>query len=143
VSPFVVDASVAVKWFLPAKGETLAEEALGLLDQYVREEIDLLVPDLFWVECANVAWKAVRVGRLPLASADAALTALTEYDFPTVPSPSLLSSAFQIATAFQRTIYDSIYVALAVKSKAQLVTADERLVNSLAAHFPVKWLGAA
>jgi predicted nucleic acid-binding protein len=142
VSPFVLDASVAVKWFLPAKDETLAEEALGLLDQYVREEIDLLVPDLFWVECASVAWKAVRVGRLPLASANDALTALIEYDFPTVPSPSLLSTAFQIATTFRRTIYDSIYVALALKSKAQLVTADERLVNSLAAHFPVRWLGA-
>jgi predicted nucleic acid-binding protein len=141
VSPFVLDASVAVKWFLPEKDEALAEEALGLLDQYVHEEIDLLVPDLFWVECASVAWKAFRVGRLPLASANAALTALTEYDFPTVPSPSLLSSAFQIATGFQRTIYDSIYVALALKSKAQLVTADERLVISLAAYFPVKWLG--
>ena len=139
----VVDASVAVKWCLPAQREELVSEAEELLASSRREEVQFLVPDLFWVECANVAWKAVRVGRLPLASADAALTALTEYDFPTVPSPSLLSSAFQIATAFQRTIYDSIYVALALKSKAQLVTADERLVNSLAAHFPVKWLGAA
>ena len=32
--------------------------------------------------------------------------------------------------------------ALAVHSKAQLITADERLANSLAAHFPVRWLGA-
>jgi hypothetical protein len=31
---------------------------------------------------------------------------------------------------------------LAVQSKADLVTADERLANALAAHFPVKWLGA-
>jgi predicted nucleic acid-binding protein len=34
------------------------------------------------------------------------------------------------------------YVALAIQSKAQLITADERLANSLAAHLPVKWLGA-
>ena len=30
---------------------------------------------------------------------------------------------------------------LAITSKSQLVTADERLANALAAHLPVKWLG--
>jgi predicted nucleic acid-binding protein len=54
----------------------------------------------------------------------------------------LIDSAFQIATAFERTVYDCLYVALAVHSNAQLITADERLANSLAAQFPVKWLGA-
>jgi predicted nucleic acid-binding protein len=44
--------------------------------------------------------------------------------------------------AYERTVYDCLYVVLAVHSKAQLITADERLANSLAAHFPVKWLGA-
>ena len=33
-------------------------------------------------------------------------------------------------------------VALAVESRAQLITADEKLANALAAHLPVKWLGA-
>jgi predicted nucleic acid-binding protein len=32
-------------------------------------------------------------------------------------------------------------VALALVSKANLITADERLANALAAHLPVKWLG--
>jgi predicted nucleic acid-binding protein len=47
-----------------------------------------------------------------------------------------------IATAFDRTVYASLYVALAAHSNAQLVTADDPLANSLVAHFPVKWLGA-
>jgi predicted nucleic acid-binding protein len=38
-------------------------------------------------------------------------------------------------------VYDSLYVALAVQAKTELITADERLANSLAAHLPVKWLG--
>jgi predicted nucleic acid-binding protein len=31
---------------------------------------------------------------------------------------------------------------LAIQSKTELITADERLANALAAHLPVKWLGA-
>jgi predicted nucleic acid-binding protein len=54
----------------------------------------------------------------------------------------LLDTAFAIAAQFGRTVYDSVYVALAVASKAHMVTADERLANALAAYLPVNWLGA-
>ncbi|HKO04728.1 MAG TPA: type II toxin-antitoxin system VapC family toxin, partial [Candidatus Acidoferrales bacterium] len=62
---------------------------------------------------------------------------------PTVPSASLLEEAFHIAIAFDRSVYDSLYVALALAAKAQFLTADERLAHALAPHLPVKWLGAA
>ena len=101
-----------------------------------------MVPDLFYVEIASAIWKAVRLGRVPRAFGDQALVLLTQREFATVPSLKLLDQAFQIATAFDRTVYDSLYVALAVQTNSQLITADERLANSLAAHFPVKWLGA-
>jgi predicted nucleic acid-binding protein len=142
VSLVVVDASVAAKWFLPEDREALVSEALALLDEYDREEVRFVVPDLFYVETASAIWKAVRVGRVSRAFGDQALVLLTQRKFPTVPSLKLLDSAFQIATAFERTVYDSLYVALAVQAKAQLITADERLANYLAARFPVKWLGA-
>jgi predicted nucleic acid-binding protein len=139
---FVVDASVAVKWFLPAANETLREEAFALLSRFNRGEVRLLVPDLFWVECASVAWKAVHTNRLPKSEAEAALAALVQYDFPTFATPKLLTAAFEIAADHGRSVYDSLYVALAVQTNSQLITADERLANSLAARFPVKWLGA-
>jgi predicted nucleic acid-binding protein len=142
VSLIVLDASVAVKWFLPEKVETLATEALALLDRCGKNEIQIVVPDLFWVEFVSVLWKAIRRGNFPKASADAALASLKRFDFPTVPSLKLLDGAFEIATAYGRTVYDSVYVALAVQTNSQLITADERLANSLAARFPVKWLGA-
>jgi predicted nucleic acid-binding protein len=59
-----------------------------------------------------------------------------------VPSLKLLDNAFQIATAHGRTVHDSLYAALAVDTNSKLITADERLVKSLAAHLPVRWLGA-
>jgi predicted nucleic acid-binding protein len=48
----------------------------------------------------------------------------------------------QLAVTSRRTVYDSLYVALAMQSQSVLITADERLANALAARFPVKWLGA-
>jgi predicted nucleic acid-binding protein len=53
----------------------------------------------------------------------------------------VLDQALIIAIRFDRTAYDSVYVALAESRRTQLVTADERLANALAAYFPVKWLG--
>lgn len=53
----VVDASVALKWFLIEPG---AEEARRL----VETEIMLLAPDLLVAEVCNGAWRAARMGRL-------------------------------------------------------------------------------
>jgi len=142
VTLVVVDASVAVKWFLPESGEAYAAEALALLDKYDEKEVGIVVPDLFYVEIASAIWKAVRVGRVSRGFGDQALSLLTQREFITVPSMKLLDNAFQIATTHGRTVYDSLYVALAVQTNSQLITADERLANALAAYFPVKWLGA-
>ena len=142
MSPVVVDASVAAKWFLPGNGEALKDQAVALLDEYDSDEVRFVVPDLFYVGIASAIWKAVRVGRVTRAFGDQALLLLTLREFPTVPSLKLLNRAFQIATDHGRTVYDSLYVALAVQAKTHLITADERLANALAAHFPVKWLGA-
>ena len=142
MSLVVVDASVAVKWFLPENGQPLVSQALALLDTYDREEVRFVVPDLFYVETASAIWKAVRAGRVSRAFGDQALALLTQRKFTTVPSLKLLDKAFQIAADHGRTVYDSLYVALAVQTNSQLITADERLANSLAARFPVKWLGA-
>lgn len=142
MSRFVVDASVAAKWFLPAAGETLTDEALQLLRRYTKGQIRLIVPDLFWAEFANILWKAVRQGRWTKGAARAAIAAMKDRNLPTAPSLTLLEKAFAIATTFGRTVYDSLYVALALSSKAQLVTADQKLAHALAAHLPVKWLGS-
>jgi predicted nucleic acid-binding protein len=142
VNTYVIDASVAAKWILPASGETLTREALELLKRYAAGELRFVVPDLFWAELANILWKAVRRDRLSGASAEGALHTMRDRSFPSVSSHALLVEAFAIATAFDRTVYDALHVALAVDCKAQLITGDERLANALAAHLPVKWLGS-
>ena len=141
MSLVVVDASVAAKWFLPEDREALVSEALALLDKYDREEVQFVVPDLFYVETASAIWKAVRAGRVSRAFGDQALDLLTQREFPTVPSLKLLDNAFEIATAYGRTVHDSLYVALAAQRNAQIITADERLAKSIAPRFTEKWFG--
>ena len=138
----VLDANVAAKWWLSGKEEQLRDEALDLLKRYAEGGVRFIVPDLFWPELGNIFWKAVRQRRCSRSLADAALTEMRDRKFPTFSSRELLADAFAIATKFDRTFYDSLYVALAVGFKAELVTADERLANALAVYFPVKWLGA-
>ena len=138
----VLDASVAAKWMLPAKGELLYDEASRLLVAYEAGALSLIVPDVFWPECGNIVWKAVRRQRLPRAHAELAITVMQQRDIPTVPSTTLLLPALSMALDFDRSVYHCLYVALAVRTKNELVTADERLANSMAARFPVKWLGA-
>jgi len=142
VTSFVLDASVAARWMLPARGELLRPEAFRLLDAYGAGEVHLLVPDIFWAECGNIAWKAVRQQRLTRPDAEIAMASMTSRGIPTVSSAKLLEEAVSIALDFGRSVYDCLYVALAVRSKTQLITADERLANAMAARFPVKWLGA-
>ena len=139
---FIVDSSVVAKWLPPLNNEPLASEARVLLADWTRGKIELSVPDLLLIEVANVLWKATRAGRCKAVEARGALKILISYGLPVAASATLLETAVRIGIEYERTVYDSIYVALAVESGRELITADEKLANALAAYFPVKWIGA-
>jgi predicted nucleic acid-binding protein len=142
LNQLVRDASVAIKWAMPSAREPLTDESMELLTRYVDAEVEFIVPDVFWAEIANVLWKGARQRRRRRDEAEAVATDMRARDFATVSSLILMPEALRIAFAYDRSIYDGLYVALAVQSKTQLITADERLANALAANLPVKWLGA-
>jgi len=141
LTSYVVDASVAAKWLVPAGSEPLIPQAHRLLNDYLSGTISVVVPDLFWAELGNMLWKAVRRGRLTRVAADLGFASMKEHRLATVPSLPFLDAALGMAMAHDRAVYDCIYLALAAQSKQELITADERLVNAMAAHAPVKWLG--
>jgi predicted nucleic acid-binding protein len=138
----VLDASVAIKWAMPSAREPYTDQSLRLLQGYVDGDIGFIVPDVFWGEIGNVLWKGTRQRRWSQGEAESVAADMQARDFTTVPSLILLPGALRIAFVHDRAVYDCLYVALAVQSKADLITADERLANALAARFPVKWLGA-
>ena len=138
----VVDANVAAKWLLPAAGEGLLDQANRLAALHARHELQLLAPTLIEAEIGDVLWKAVRRKRITRREAERSLQSFAALAIQMVPISDLLGQALQIAVAYERSFYDSLYVALALATKTELITADERMVNALGSRFPVRWLGA-
>lgn len=124
MSRYVVDASVAIKWYLP---EIYDVESQRLLD----ETNELLVPDLLYSEVGNILWKKIRAGEIQEQQGQAVLQSLNQLPLQVFPAFPLVLLALEIANQTHRTVYDSLYLALAVKENALLVTADERFYNAL------------
>jgi predicted nucleic acid-binding protein len=120
----VVDASVAVKWYVPEPG---SNQAASLLEGTTQ----LLAPDLLVPEVGNILWKKTRGGELNFTEAQDIVRALLSAP-PVVlwPSSLLLQGAFEIAMEFRRPVYDALYVALAVVHGCRFITADNRLVRA-------------
>ena len=124
MSAVVVDASVAVKWFLP---EIHAEAARRVLTT----RRDLLAPDLIWAEVGNALWKQSRRAQLAPETARDILRDFERFPLRTSPAKGLLEPAWELAERFHISVYDSLYLALAVGHRCPLVTADLVLCRSL------------
>ena len=139
MSKLVVDASVAIKWVV---AETLTDEALAIL----ASDSELVAPDLLPIEVGNVLWKKIRATDLTADQAFERFDGLGKMGIQIVGTGSIQSQAIQLAVETGRTVYDSLFLALAVAEDCRLVTADEHFVNALHATRcapRVTWLGAA
>ena len=116
---YVVDASVAVKWYVP---EIYSNEAEKLLDS----EFSLHAPELILPEFGNIIWKKVRRGEMTAAQGRQIIEAFLATPIQLHPGTNLLPSAFEIADRTAQTVYDCLYLTLAVALGCEMVTADER-----------------
>lgn len=143
-APFraVVDASVAVKLFVP---ETLSNEAQALFARFAEDnDAALIVPDLFFAECANVFWKWVQRFAYPAGAAREHLSDLAGLGLTALPTQVLADEALRIALKHRVSAYDACYIAAASQLQLPLVTADERLARQMdKGPYNVQWLGDA
>jgi predicted nucleic acid-binding protein len=132
----VVDANVAIKWLLP---EEHSEAAYRLLQR----DLELQAPDLLWAESGNILWKKWRKKELTAEAMAQLLPALRRFPLRILPSEPLCDLAGDIARRFDRSFYDSLYLALSLSSSCPLVTADLRLYNALrtVSDFDLVWIG--
>lgn len=120
----MVDASVVTKWLLPELHSDAARRVLT-------EGNELLAPDLLWAELGSVLWKRCRAGEIEIEEARDLFRDFKRFPVRTTPSILLINAALDIATRCNRTVYDSLYLALAMSQRCRLVTADRRLYDGL------------
>ena len=124
MSVFVVDASVVLKWFFPETDSDAARRLLETAHQYV-------APDLLFPEMGSAVWKRVRRGEISNDEGQRLIGDIADIAVETVATRGLIGDACAIAMSSGQTVYDSTYLALAVRLDTQLVTADQRLHNAV------------
>ena len=124
MSRFVVDASVAIKWYFP-------ENHTGEAERLLKPGNELFAPDLLLSEIGNILWKRVTGSECSRNKAFTILRELQSHFLQIWEVVILSDEAFDIACRTKRSFYDSLYVALAVKTDCQMVTADLKLYNAL------------
>jgi len=117
----ILDASVIVKWFL---SEQLTDKAIILKKKYLSEEINIIVPELLFIEVVNaLRYKNNNEEKLVEIS-----NLLFDINFKVERiSNSLLNKAIINSKKFDITIYDSIYISLAQIHGVDLITSDSEL----------------
>jgi predicted nucleic acid-binding protein len=120
----VVDASVAVKWFVTEPG---SQEALNLAH---RDE-PLIAPELIVAEVVNAMWRRIVTGAIEQSQAEDVPRALAEMFAELWPMTPLASRALAIAAELRHPAYDCLYLALAERENARLITSDRRLLRRL------------
>lgn len=115
----VIDASVALKWFVPEPGHAAA---LALLEG----QDELLAPDWLLVEVANALWKQWRRNRIDPLQIDEILSLLPNI-LTLSDARSLVRRAADIARPLDHPVYDCLYLAAAEVTNAVLITDDQIL----------------
>jgi predicted nucleic acid-binding protein len=135
---YVVDASVAAKWYF--EEEHSAEAARLLTD----DDVELLAPDFIRLEVAAVAWKRVIRNEITPAKAEEIAGELARAPIDLAPSVDLVAATLHTALPVRRSVYDSVYLTYAVQAGALLLTGDRKFYDAikageLAPH--IAWIG--
>jgi predicted nucleic acid-binding protein len=129
----VVDCSVAAKWELQEPGRP---DALRLLDEQESGEIVLIAPDLLLIEFASLIAKRVRRAQMPAAQAYRAFRLMETSELRLLETRPLLGAAVDLAFNNQISLWDSVYLALALEHHCPLITADRRLFRGHSPRHP-------
>ena len=121
---YVVDASIAVKWFFDEEHSAAALRIRG-------SKALLHAPVFFRLESTNAVCKKIRRGEVDAAGGIECLQRLRQMPMLFHDDTAIMAEALGLALELRRSLYDCLYLALAVELGCQFVTADARFVTGV------------
>ncbi len=117
----VIDASYAASWLLP---DETGGTSLGTV-----EFSELHAPMLFWAEMRNILVVSERRKRLTVEALSEALSILDalQVNFDNSPDGNRV---IQLARSHKLTVYDALYIELALRLQTPFVTLDCKLATA-------------
>ena len=128
---FVLDTSAVVRLYVP--DGPIPEGTREAIEAAWRAEAVALAPELALAEIGQVLHKKTLAGALAREEADEIMAAVAELPIELVGHRELISEAVTAARDHGLTVYDGLFLALARKQKASLISGDERLTRAAAA----------
>jgi len=125
----VLDASVGIKLFVEEEFSDKVQRLFSKLAEDPQTEIH--VPDLFYIECANILLKYTRRYKRPLADSLADIKDLNKLTLKSTSTAELIGDALALADGKNLTAYDACYAVLARRLKLPLITADAPLAKAV------------
>jgi predicted nucleic acid-binding protein len=121
VSDLVIDASVAVKWFV-------SEEASDKADEVSASDYTLLAPRLIVTEVANAMARKAMQGLITPLEATEYVRTLPQFLAGLLDVDDLIESALQNACIHRHPIYDFVYLEAARRRDTKMLTADQKFI---------------
>lgn len=136
----VIDASIILKWYL--SDEEHSQKAIGLLDKYVSNELDLLAPSLLEYEVMNGLIIAQRRGRVKEEKIFVAMDGFVNLEIKLINLSGLYPRVIHYCKVYNFSAYDASYLSVAEEEGIPMITGDERLYNTVKKDLKwVKWIG--
>ena len=90
-------------------------------------EEEVIAPSLYSIEAVNVAWKLVHRAVMEKGEAKGLIQDALALPDRLVPADDMLVEAFALAVSLDHSVYDMLYLVLARRNDATLMTGDKRL----------------
>lgn len=123
----VIDTSALIRLFIPDGPipEGLEKFFIGV----EKGDNTAVAPELLLVETANVLDRKRKIGEISIPESVGLLTDVLSMPIRCTPHGPLIPRAFDLALEHGVTLYDAVYLALAVEQSAMLFSADKEMLK--------------
>src|SRR5262249_23550736 len=129
----ILDSCVMVKWVVPEADSALADQ---VVTDAAHDGRRLIALDFGLTEVGNSLWKQHQRGLLSAGEVTRLYGLVIGRPLHIEPALPRLPTALDLATRYDRSVYDCLFVALTIERGAEGVTSDEPLWRAVHNDYP-------